>query len=123
MRRLYVIATLAFWLMVAGTWAGAFLSPVVADAPAASAERVIVAAELARHATPQDCWMAIRGSVYDLTSYLPDHPSRPEIIEPWCGKEATQAYETKTKGRPHSSAADQLLPALRIGAFAPTAAK
>jgi cytochrome b involved in lipid metabolism len=111
MRRLYVIATLAFWLMVAGTWAGA------------SAERVIVAAELARHATPQDCWMAIRGSVYDLTSYLPDHPSRPEIIEPWCGKEATQAYETKTKGRPHSSAADQLLPALRIGAFAPTAAK
>jgi cytochrome b involved in lipid metabolism len=116
MRRLYVVATLAFWLMVAGAWAGAFLSPVVADAPA---ERAISAAEVARHATPQDCWMAIRGSVYDLTSYLPDHPSRPEIIEPWCGKEATQAYETK--GRPHSSAADQLLPAHRIGAFAPAA--
>ena len=121
MHKLYLFATLGFWLMVATIWAKTLLAPVTANAPPASAEHLISAAELAHHATPQDCWMAIRGSVYDLTMYLPDHPSRPEIIEPWCGKDATRAYETKTKGRPHSRAADELLPVYRIGAFLPTA--
>ncbi|MCK7475141.1 MAG: hypothetical protein MZV49_20135 [Rhodopseudomonas palustris] len=77
------------------------------------------AAELAQHATPQSCWMAINGAVYDITAYLPDHPSRPQIIEAWCGKEASDAYATKTRGRPHSREADQLLPKYRIGRFAP----
>jgi cytochrome b involved in lipid metabolism len=125
MRRFYLSVTLAFWLMVGAVWAGTIVSPVAAGAPAAPAklaEHVISAAELGRHATPGDCWMAIRGSVYDITSYLPDHPSRPEIIEPWCGKEATQAYATKTKGRPHSNAADELLRAHRIGGYASDAA-
>jgi cytochrome b involved in lipid metabolism len=79
------------------------------------AQRIVGAAELARHASGADCWMAIRGAVYDLTRYLPDHPSEPEIIEPWCGREATRAYETKLRGRPHSARADEMLERLRIG--------
>lgn len=38
----------------------------------------------------------------------------------WCGKEATDAYRTKTKGRPHSPYADQLLPTYRIGQLTDT---
>ncbi len=63
--------------------------------------------------------MAIRGSVYDLATYLPSHPSRPQAIEPWCGKDATDAYNTKTKGRQHSNRADILLLKYRIGRFVP----
>ena len=63
--------------------------------------------------------MAIRGGVYDLSAYLPEHPSRPELVLPWCGKEATEAYNTKTKGRPHSPYSDELLNKYRIGKFAP----
>jgi|UniRef100_Q07P44 cytochrome b involved in lipid metabolism len=120
MRRLFVVTTTAFWMAVAAFWIGSLSSPI-AQQPAAPAttDRAISAAELAQHATPETCWMAIRGGVYDLAAYLPDHPSRPQIIEPWCGKEATEAYATKTKGRAHTREADELLPKYRIGRFAP----
>ncbi len=88
-----------------------------AAAPSGSTGRVISSQALAQHARPDDCWLAIRGGVYDITEYLPDHPSRPGVVEPWCGKEATQAFETKTKGRTHFEAADKLLPVYRIGTF------
>ena len=100
-------------------WAGSLLAPRAEQPATAAADRVISAAELARHGDPGTCWMAIRGSVYDLAAYLPDHPSRPAVIEPWCGKEATQAYNTKTKGRAHSPDADGMLSKYRIGTFLP----
>jgi cytochrome b involved in lipid metabolism len=118
MRRLYLSATLIFWLLVSAFWAGSVWLPRrdggVADAP----ERVISTAELARHALAEDCWMAIRGQVHDLGAYLPEHPSRPDVVLPWCGKEATEAYETKTRGRRHSAAADAMLASYRIGILA-----
>lgn len=73
--------------------------------------------ERTAHATPEDRWMAIRGQIYDFTDYLPQHPADPSVFLPWCGKQATQAYETKTEGRPHSSHADQLLSKYWIGVF------
>jgi cytochrome b involved in lipid metabolism len=74
-------------------------------------------AEVAEHPRESDCWIAIDGLVYDITAYLPDHPSEPELILPWCGKEATQAWRTKGKGRPHSPRASQLLEKYKIGAL------
>jgi len=115
MRTLFVTATAVFWTMVIAFWVAGTWTPHAEQQPAASAERTIPASELARHARPDECWMAIRGDVYDLTAYLPDHPTRPQVIEPWCGKEATEAYNTKTKGRPHSKEADSLLAQYRIG--------
>jgi cytochrome b involved in lipid metabolism len=117
MRKFYLTTTAVFWTTVLGFWIGSLWSPPAAQPIAAPADRVISTAELASHASPENCWMAIRGSVYDLSAYLADHPSRPQIIEPWCGKEATEAYNTKTKGRPHSLEADQMLPKYRIGRF------
>jgi cytochrome b involved in lipid metabolism len=117
MRRLFIAATLCFWIAV-GT-----IGIVAHNTPAADSlrqlqpgnERLVTLAELARHATPNDCWMAIGGKVYDVTAYLPEHPSPPEIVLPWCGKESTEAYETKGKARPHTSRADQLLEKYWIG--------
>ena len=118
MRQLYLFATISFWLLIALAWASSVWTPVAEEASTASPKRVILEEELAKHARPEDCWMAIHGSVYDLTAYLPEHPSRPGIVEPWCGKEATEAYDTKTKGRRHSANADKLLAQYRIGTFA-----
>ena len=59
--------------------------------------------------------MAIDGVVYDFTAYLPEHPSAPAVIVAWCGREASEAYHTKTRGRPHSSYADRLMPEYRVG--------
>jgi cytochrome b involved in lipid metabolism len=118
MRALYFSATLAFWLAVASFRIAAIWFPEAEVSAAIATDKIISPTELARHALPSDCWMAIRGNVYDLTSYLPNHPSSPDIVLPWCGKDATDAYNTKTKGRPHSPYADELLAKYRIGTLA-----
>lgn len=116
MRKIFISSTVIFWLAVAVFWAANVWLPNEAANPgAAAADKPWTLVEIARHDKAADCWMAIGGAVYDLTAYLPQHPSDPAIILPWCGKEASEAYRTKTKGRPHSSHAAQLLSTYRIG--------
>lgn len=118
MRRLYLSTTLLFWVLVTAFWAGSLWLPPTEQSQAVAAGKAYSKADLAGHATPENCWMAIRGAVYDLSAYLPEHPSRPELVLPWCGKEATEAYNTKTKGRSHASYADDLLARYKIGMLA-----
>ena len=114
MRKLFLLATVLFWAVVLGLWLLARTAPFPEPMPV-PVEKNYSLAEVARHGAENDCWMAIDGQVYNLTGYLPEHPSKPSIILPWCGREASDAYRTKTKGRAHSPAAAQLLPAYRIG--------
>jgi cytochrome-b5 reductase len=39
-----------------------------------AANRYISSEELSAHSSADDAWMAVRGRVYDVTSYLPVHP-------------------------------------------------
>lgn len=116
MRRVFLLCTAFFWAAVVAFWAAPLWLPAETGGPgAAAADRTVTLAEVARHARPGDCWMVIDNIVYDFTAYLPQHPAAPELMTAWCGKEASEAYRTKTKGRPHSPYADQLLPTYRIG--------
>jgi cytochrome b involved in lipid metabolism len=85
--------------------------------PPAAKDASIDAAELARHSSKDDCWMAIAGSVYALSDYIPRHPAPEKTMTDWCSKDATEAFETKGRGRPHSLAARAALPEYRIGAL------
>jgi cytochrome b involved in lipid metabolism len=114
MFKLYVSSTVSFWVLVGVVWLIGVSAPQTLAEPAAAGKSYSLA-EVAAHAKPTDCWMAIHGKVYDVTAYLPDHPSRPEAIEAWCGREASNAFDTKTKGRPHSAAATRMLETYRIG--------
>lgn len=114
-RKLFLLTTTLFWLAILALWAGSRWWPAPRPEAPVVADKRFALEEVTRHAGADDCWMGINGKVYDLTDYLPDHPSRPSVIVPWCGKEATEAYRTKTKGRPHSPAADQLLAIYQIG--------
>lgn len=120
-RRLFLLATGVFWIGVLVFWlAGRGGEPRPPVPPTtALAARALSLAEVAAHAVPEDCWMAIDGQVYDVSAYLPEHPSRPAIVLPWCGREASEAYRTKGKGRPHSPDADRLLATFRIGRLSP----
>jgi len=119
MRRFMFGAFIAFWASVISIWSFATLASGAAEtaepASGAASERTITAAELAEHGSPTDCWMAIDGVVYDFSAYIPEHPAPPVIMTQWCGREATEAYHTKGYGRPHSPAADALLPPYRVG--------
>ncbi len=119
MKKLFISSTLLFGIAVTGFWLAAALAPepVGQRAVAAPADKQYSLQDVAKHATPGDCWMGINGQVYDVTAYLPGHPADPAVILPWCGKDASEAYRTKTRGRPHSPYADTLLPRYRIGAL------
>lgn len=43
-----------------------------------SNEGKISASEVAKHATPDDCWILVNGKVYDLTKFAPNHPGGAE---------------------------------------------
>jgi cytochrome b involved in lipid metabolism len=86
--------------------------------PAHETERRIDRETLALHDSAEDCWMAIHGRVYDFTDYLPKHPTPPRVLIPYCGTDATEGWETKGIGRPHSPAAHAMLQDYEIGVLA-----
>lgn len=55
----------------------------------------ITAATVATHKTSSNCWIIINGKVYDVTSYIPVHPGGTSTIINQCGKDATNAFNTK----------------------------
>lgn len=72
--------------------------------------------EVASHNSTADCWIIISNSVYEVTRYLSVHPGGVNAISPFCGKEATQAFQTKGgRGSNHSSTAYNLLNNYKIG--------
>ncbi|MDR5906554.1 cytochrome b5-like heme/steroid binding domain-containing protein [Franzmannia qiaohouensis] len=81
----------------------------------ASETRDITLDELAEHASAESCWKAIHGGVYDITDYVPDHPTEEEVILEWCGRESSEAWDNKSPGRPHSPGAERQLENYRIG--------
>lgn len=50
--------------------------------------------ELAKHCTKQDAWMAIRGKVYNVTSYMSFHPGGVDQLMQGVGKDATQLFDS-----------------------------
>ena len=114
MRWFYVVSTALFGLAVLAFWASGrrALSPPPVAPPA---EIGYSLDDVARHSRADGCWMAIDGQVYDVSAYLPQHPTSPAVIEPSCGTDATTAFRTKNRGRPHSERASAILQQYRIG--------
>ena len=50
------------------------------------------AAEVARHSTKDDCWVIIRGKVYDISPWLASHPGGPSILLKHAGCDATEMF-------------------------------
>jgi cytochrome b involved in lipid metabolism len=61
------------------------------SAKPAPEERSISHSELAKHNTAASLWVAVSGSVYDVTGYK-DHPGGFEIFEDNAGTDATKAF-------------------------------
>jgi len=67
--------------------------------------------EIAKHNSTNDCWLLINNKAYNVTSYLGAHPGGVATIAPYCGKDATQAFQDQG----HSSYANSLLASYYIG--------
>lgn len=68
--------------------------------------------EVANHSTRSDCYTAISGSVYNLTSYISKHPGGAGNISMICGKDGTQAFADQHGGQGKPA---EVLATLKIG--------
>jgi len=60
----------------------------------------------------------IEGKVYDISAYIPEHPTPASVLTSWCGKEATEGMRTKGYGRDHSPTAWRMLDDYLVGDLA-----
>lgn len=71
-------------------------------------------AQVAAHNSPSDCWTAINGSVYNLTSFVGSHPGGAAILK-ICGTDGTATFMAQ-----HNAGAQQMtiLATLKVGVLA-----
>merc|ERR1712115_375885 len=55
--------------------------------------KVISEEELSKHTSSDDLWMAIEGKVYDITSFIDDHPGGDEVLKDTAGRDATTEFD------------------------------
>lgn len=122
MKKLVYTIFIAFWTAIGTLLLVDALAPapervedVRQKAPDSNESTEFSLSEVAEHDTLDDCWMAIEGAVYDLSDYVPRHPAPPSVLEPWCGREATEGMRTKGDSADHSTRAWRMLERYRIG--------
>ncbi|KAK2770363.1 cytochrome b5 [Colletotrichum kahawae] len=54
---------------------------------------VITESELAKHYEVHNLWVSIRGKVYDVSSYVDDHPGGVEVLKDVAGSDGTESFE------------------------------
>jgi cytochrome b involved in lipid metabolism len=71
-------------------------------------------AVVATHNSRSSCWSAIGGNVYDLTSWIPNHPGGERAILSLCGIDGSEAYNGQHGG---SSKIARILGGFKLGAL------
>ena len=89
-------------------------TPVVTpkETPAPSAPSGITLAQVALHSSSSSCWSAINGNVYDLTSWIHNHPGGEKNILSICGIDGTSRYSGQHGG---SSRTAKILEGFKLG--------
>ncbi len=75
---------------------------------------MLTVAEVAKHNVPEDCYIIVRDSVYDVTKFTDKHPGGSDKIIPLCGKDATAPFTQVHGGQPKP---ENVLTGLKIGAL------
>jgi len=88
---------------------GPIATPTPTPTPTDTTGTGITVAQVATHNKATDCWIIIKSDVYDLTSYIQQHPGGAGVLTNLCGKDATSAFESQ-----HAS---QMAPASALAAL------
>ncbi len=77
-----------------------------------SGDRQLTRAEIARHNTFEDCWIIIRGKVYDFSQWKEHHPGGSFVARMHAGKDATAEF-----GDYHSPQAEKHMALFCVGSL------
>ncbi len=97
---------------------GTVTNPVVPTPPLPTGGTTpsgITLATIAKHGTRSSCWSAVNGSVYDLTSWIPNHPGGEQVILSMCGVDGSNGYNGQHGS---SSKPARMLGGFKIGVLA-----
>lgn len=83
-----------------------------AQRPIASGNLTLSMDEVRRHATPEDCWTVVEGTVYDMTTFIARHPAGGNDIADMCGKDASEDFAGEHAGQGEP---EKWLATLKIG--------
>ncbi len=56
-------------------------------------------ADVATHKDGTSCWTVINGGVYDVTSWINQHPGGPDAILSLCGKDGSSTFTNQHEGQ------------------------
>jgi 4-hydroxysphinganine ceramide fatty acyl 2-hydroxylase len=70
--------------------------------------RIVTAEDVALHDTADSCWVSRKGKVYDVTSFLADHPGGDDLVLQYAGKDVDEIMKDKTEHEHSESAYDVL---------------
>ena len=124
MNKIIITAVFIFWAALSFFYASSLFktkdnnSPQVSNTNTTTNDaKSALGLELAAHSQASDCWLAINGKIYAVSSYINSHPGGAQEIIKYCGQDATQAFATMDKARPknHSQSAYKLLENYYIG--------
>ena len=82
-----------------------------------TAAGTISMSEVALHNSPEDCWSAVNGKVYDLTQWIDKHPGGAVVIKALCGQDGTAGFTSEHGGKekPEQQLASYLIGNLNNG--------
>jgi len=75
-----------------------FQQKVIHEPGTSAISKNIPLSEVNRHCTPENCWVALNGKVYDLSEFMDRHPGGPTTILAWAGKDASKFFNDIHKG-------------------------
>jgi len=65
-------------------------APTIRKVDHKSVTAIYTREEVAKHNTKEDCWMIVKGKVYDVTPYFEFHPGGQRALMNYAGKDATE---------------------------------
>ena len=74
------------------------------------APREISLAEVEKHVAYDDLWLVIAGKVYDVTSYIDQHPGEDSILND-AGGDASAGFH----GEQHPDSVHEMIPSFYVG--------
>ncbi|XP_055858918.1 cytochrome b5 [Episyrphus balteatus] len=74
-------------------------------------DKLFTRADVTKHNSNKDCWLIIHNNIYDVTSFLNEHPGGEEVLLEQAGRDSTEHFEDVG----HSSDAREMMNKYKVG--------